>query len=75
MTRLISKKINTATHPFVGTVWQFRNCEVEMHVDGFSCNCRKTHKEPCNHFKSVEFGLLGVGMPQWKLPSREVYNG
>jgi hypothetical protein len=72
--RIQFNKINTAQHHAVGTVWQFRGCAVEMHVDGFSCTCRKTHKEKCNHMKSVEFGLLGVGMLQWKLPTREVYN-
>lgn len=58
----------------VGVVWQFRGCEVEMHVDGFSCTCRKNHKEKCNHVKSVEFGLLGVGMPPWRIPTEETCN-
>ena len=50
----------------VGTTWAFRNCQVEMHDDGFSCNCKKRLTFKCNHIKSVELGILGVGQTYYE---------
>lgn len=51
----------------VGTTWRFRGCQVEMHNDGFSCDCKKKPRDKCNHIKSVEFGILGVGAVEYKI--------
>ncbi len=59
-------KITTKGNWHVGTVWPFRGCEVEMHEEGFSCTCKKRPTTKCNHIKSVELGLLGVGQQYWK---------
>lgn len=61
MNHIALKSIETKGHCFVGTVWSFRNCQVEMHEDGFSCTCKKTLARKCPHIKSVELGMLGVG--------------
>lgn len=66
MTYFISKSINTQDHLMVGTTWPFRGCEVEMHNGGFSCNCRKRLTYKCNHIKSVELGILGVGQTYYE---------
>lgn len=67
MNRIVSKYITTQRHPFVGVVWQFRGCQVEMHEDGFSCSCKKTHREKCKHVKSVELGILGVNAKEYRI--------
>lgn len=63
----MSKYITTQGHHFVGFVWPFRNCQVEMHSDGFSCNCKKQPRDKCNHIKSVEFGILGVNAKEYRI--------
>jgi hypothetical protein len=65
MDRIISKYIGAESHPFVGTTWQFRGCQVEMHKDGFSCSCKKKHREKCKHIRSVELGILGVNAKEY----------
>jgi hypothetical protein len=67
MTLFQSKSINTNGHQFIGYVWKFRGCQVEMHANGFSCNCKKRHFAKCNHVKSVELGILGVNQIKYKL--------
>lgn len=64
-----SKYISTQNHYMVGTIWPFRGCQVEMHTDGFSCNCKKRPRFKCNHVKSVEFGILGVNAKEYNLES------
>jgi hypothetical protein len=66
--RIASRKINFANHLMLGTVWHFRGCQVEMHPDGFDCNCKKNLKEACNHITSVEYGIYGVGLKPWCIP-------
>jgi len=61
MNYIQSKSINTVDHQFVGSTWQFRGCQVEMHDAGFSCTCKKRLTYKCNHIISVELGILGVG--------------
>jgi hypothetical protein len=67
MGRIVPKSINTESHYLIGVVWPFRGCEVEMHRDGFSCTCKKRMTYKCNHIKSVELGILGVGQKQYEL--------
>lgn len=62
-----SKSINTEGHYLTGTIWTFRGCEVEMHREGFSCNCKKSPRFKCNHIKSVELGILGVNKKEYLL--------
>jgi len=64
-----SKHINTKNHHFVGIVWPFRGCQVEMLSEGFSCNCKKRAVVKCNHIKSVELGILGVNAKEYKIES------
>lgn len=59
-------KISTAGNHLVGTVWTFRNCVVEMFNEGLSCTCKTKHTTKCNHVKSVELGILGVGQKYYK---------
>ena len=66
MNYIQSKSINTVDHQFVGSTWQFRGCQVEMHDEGFTCNCKKKPRDACNHIKSVQFGILGVGQEYYK---------
>jgi hypothetical protein len=61
-----NRKINTLGNFLVGTTWQFRGCQVTMHSDGFFCNCKKRLTYKCNHIKSVELGILGVGQQYHK---------
>jgi hypothetical protein len=61
------KSVDTRDHFFLGTVWPFRNCEVQMHTEGFTCNCKKHMQYKCNHIKSVELGLLGVSSKEYCL--------
>ena len=61
-----SKSINTKNHYLVGMTWPFRDCYVEMHNDGFACNCKKRLAYKCNHIKSVELGILGVGQTYYE---------
>lgn len=61
-----SKSINTQNHHLVGFTWPFRGCYVEMHNDGFSCNCKTRLTYKCNHIKSVELGILGVGQTYYE---------
>lgn len=67
MNYIISKYINTQFHHFVGFVWTFKGCQVEMHKPGFTCTCKDAKKEKCKHIKSVEFGILGVDAKEYKL--------
>jgi hypothetical protein len=67
MNYILSKYINTEFHPFIGVVWTFRGCQVEMHKAGFTCTCKDVKKEKCKHIKSVEFGILGVDAKEYKL--------
>lgn len=67
MNYIRSKYINTEFHPFVGVVWNFRGCQVEMHKQGFTCGCKDAIKGMCKHIKSVEFGILGVDAKEYKL--------
>lgn len=62
-----SKSIQTKGHLFIGTVWQFRGCEVEMYKEGFRCSCKTNPRTKCNHIKSVEMGILGVNLKEFKL--------
>ena len=62
-----SKHINTTKHIFLGTIWQFRDCKVEMVPEGFSCNCQKKPRLKCKHIKSVELGILGVNLKEFKI--------
>jgi hypothetical protein len=66
MTYFQHRKITTAGNSHVGTVWTFRSCQVEMHEEGFNCTCKKRPIVKCNHIKSVELGLLGVGQTYYK---------
>ena len=61
-----SKSINTHGHYLVGFEWPFRDCHVEMRNDGFACNCKKRLTYKCNHIKSVELGILGVGQTYYE---------
>ena len=63
---LSSKSNNTQGHHLIGMEWSFRNCKVEMHNEGFSCNCKKRLTYKCNHIKSVELGILGVGQTYYE---------
>ena len=67
MNYITSKYINTFFHPFVGVIWTFRGCQVEMHKQGFTCNCKDAKKDKCKHIKSVEFGILGVDAKEYRL--------
>lgn len=60
MTFFQHRSINTVGNWIVGTIWPFRNCQVEMHEEGFTCTCKKRPRDACNHIKSVQLGLLGV---------------
>jgi len=62
-----SKYIGTKNHPFNGFSWAYRNCEVTMSQKGFSCTCMKRMIYKCNHIKSVELGILGVGQTHYEL--------
>jgi hypothetical protein len=62
-----NKHINTENHHLLGTIWPFRGCQVEMRIDGFSCNCKKRHLVKCYHVKSVELGILGVNAKEYRL--------
>lgn len=66
MTYFQHHKITTQGNYLVGTAWTFRGCQVEMHEEGFTCNCKKRLTNVCNHIKSVHLGLLGVGQTYWK---------
>lgn len=66
MNILSSKSINTQGHHLIGMEWPFRNCKVEMHNEGFSCTCKKRLTYKCNHIKSVELGILGVGQTYYE---------
>lgn len=66
MTYFQHNKITTKGNWHVGTVWNFRSAKVEMHDEGFTCNCKKRPTVKCNHIKSVELGLLGVGQTYQK---------
>jgi hypothetical protein len=33
-------KIETKGNHLIGTSWPFRGCQVVMHEDGFTCNCK-----------------------------------
>lgn len=68
MTYFQHRSINTQGHQFVGTVWPFRGCQVEMHDEGFVCTCKKRLTFKCNHIKSVELGILGVGRTHYREP-------
>jgi hypothetical protein len=59
-------KITTKGNYLVGTSWPFRGCQVVMHDEGFACNCKKRLTFVCNHIKSVQLGILGVGQTYWK---------
>jgi hypothetical protein len=61
------KNVRTENNFLVGTVWPFRNCQVEMHAEGFTCSCKKKTIYKCNHLKSVELGLLGVSSKEYQL--------
>jgi hypothetical protein len=67
MVRILPKSINMKNHHMIGTIWPFRGCQVEMHEDGFSCNCKKRLASKCYHIKSVELGILGVGQKYYEL--------
>jgi hypothetical protein len=54
------RKIETKDSHFIGMTWPFRNCDVEMHDEGFTCNCKKRLTVECYHIKSVQLGILGV---------------
>jgi hypothetical protein len=66
MTYFQHSKITTQGSHLVGTTWPFRGCEVIMYDEGFGCTCKKKPIVKCNHIKSVELGLLGVGQKYWK---------
>ena len=66
MTYFQHRKIETIGNWIVGTIWVFRGCQVEMHDEGFTCNCKKKPRDACNHIKSVQFGILGVGQEYYK---------
>jgi hypothetical protein len=66
MTYFQHRKIETVGNWIVGTIWAFRSCQVEMHDEGFTCTCKKRPTSKCNHIKSVELGLLGVGQEHHK---------
>jgi len=66
MTYFQHRSIDTENHHFVGTTWPFRSCHVEMHKEGFTCTCKKRLTFKCNHIKSVELGILGVGQKYYK---------
>lgn len=66
MTYFQHNKINTVGNFLTGVVWNFRGCQVVMHDEGLSCNCKKRPVAKCNHIKSVELGLLGVGQTYQK---------
>lgn len=66
MTYFKHHKINTVDNFLIGTVWTFRSAQVEMHEEGFICNCKKRPTTKCNHIKSVELGLLGVSQTYQK---------
>ncbi len=59
-------KINTRGSHLIGMVWPFRSCKVEVYDEGFNCTCKVRPIEKCNHIKSVELGILGVGQKYWK---------
>jgi hypothetical protein len=61
------KYINTEGHWMVGTVWPFRGCSVIMDSDGFECDCQKKPRQKCKHIKSVEMGIFGVNLKQYKV--------
>lgn len=67
MTIFQSKYINTEDHAFIGMIWPFRGCRVEMLREGFSCDCKSRPQQKCNHIKSVEFGILGVNAKEYSL--------
>lgn len=67
MQYFVHKSINTQGHWMVGTQWPFRNAVVEMHDEGFTCNCKKRPTAKCNHIKSVELGILGVNAKEYKV--------
>ena len=60
------RHINTKDNHLIGTIWPFRGAQVEMHEEGFSCTCKKRLTYVCNHIKSVQLGLLGVGQTHYK---------
>lgn len=64
--RFTHHKINTMGNHLVGTSWKFRGCSVTMRDDGFECDCKKQLTYVCNHIKSIQLGLLGVGQTHWK---------
>jgi hypothetical protein len=66
MTYFQNKKINSLEHFLVGFTWPFRDCHVELHDEGFMCTCKKRLTYKCNHIKSVELGILGVGQKYHK---------
>lgn len=72
---IASRKINFADHFMLDTVWHFRGCQVVMHDDGFGCNCKKKLTEACNHIRSVEYGIYGVGLTHWCIPKSVNVNG
>lgn len=61
MTYFRHNKINHIGNFLIGTTWNFRSCFVEMFEEGFTCTCKKRPVVKCNHIKSVELGLMGVG--------------
>lgn len=61
------KSIDTRDHFSLGAIWTFRNCEVQMHTEGFTCNCKQRMQYKCNHIKSVELGLLGVNSKEYHI--------
>jgi hypothetical protein len=65
--RFQTRNINTEGHYLIGTIWPFRSAQVEMHSDGFSCNCKKKPRDKCYHIKSVELGILGVDTKEYRL--------
>jgi hypothetical protein len=66
MTYMQHRHINTENNYMLGTIWKFREAQVEMHKEGFSCTCRKRLTYVCNHIKSVQLGILGVGQTHYK---------
>lgn len=62
-----SKNIKTSDSFMIGTIWKFRNCQVEMFSEGFHCNCKKKPRFKCEHIKSVEMGILGVNCKQYRI--------
>lgn len=61
------KYIETYNHWMVDTIWPFRGCSVKMQNEGFLCDCQKNPKLKCKHIKSVEMGIFGVGIKDYKL--------